>query len=33
MYINPFICGIIFTILTELGLLIGCAIYDYKKNK
>lgn len=33
MYINPFVCGIVFTILTELGLLIGYTIYDMNKKK
>lgn len=33
MYINPFVCGVVFTILTELCLLIGYALYDMNKNK
>ena len=33
MYINPFWCGVIATVLTEIGLLIVYAIYDYNKNK
>lgn len=34
MYINPFWCGVIATILTELGTIIAYAIYlDIKKKK
>ena len=33
MYINPFWCGVIATVLTEIGLLIVYAIYDHNKNK
>lgn len=33
MYINPFLCGVIATILVELGLLIGYAIYDNYRRK
>lgn len=33
MYINPFWCGIIATILTELVLLVGTVIYMNAKEK
>ena len=33
MYINPFLAGIIFTILLELALLIVLGIYASKKSK
>lgn len=33
MYIHPFICGIIATILAELSGIIVYAIYDYNTNK
>lgn len=33
MYINPFWCGVIATILVELGAIIIYAIYDSKKDK
>lgn len=33
MYINPFICGVVFTILAELSLIIGYAVYDINKKK
>lgn len=33
MYINPFWCGVVATILVELGLIIGYAIYDNAKKK
>lgn len=31
MYIDPFVCGIMFTLLTELLLLIVCAATKKKK--
>lgn len=33
MYINPFVCGVIATILTELTGIIGYAIYFNAKGK
>ena len=33
MYINPFVCGIVFTILVEMGLTIAVAICISKKPK
>lgn len=33
MWINSFWCGVIATILAELGMIIGYAIYDHYKNK
>lgn len=34
MYINPFICGVIATILVELAMIIVYGIYtDWKKKK
>ena len=33
MYINPFWCGVITTILVELGAIIIYTIYDSKKDK
>lgn len=33
MYINPFLCGVIATILTELTGIIGYAIYLNIKEK
>ncbi len=33
MYINSFWCGVIATILVELGAIIGYAIYDHYKKK
>ena len=33
MYINPFWCGVIATILVELGAIITYAIYSNDKNK
>nr|DAV86854.1 MAG TPA: hypothetical protein [Caudoviricetes sp.] len=33
MYINPFICGVISTILVEITAIIGCAIHFNIKEK
>lgn len=33
MYINPFWCGVIATVLVELGLLVGYTIYNNTKKK
>lgn len=33
MYIHPFICGVIATILVELSGIIAYAIYSYNKTK
>lgn len=31
MYVNPFLCGVVTTILVEVVLLVGCAIIGRKK--
>jgi hypothetical protein len=33
MYINPFVAGVISTILVELVLIVGCAMYVSSKKK
>ena len=32
MYVNPFLCGVVNTILVEVVLIVGCAIIGRKNS-